>query len=111
MREIRERLLDILEAIENIEKYVVKGREAFKSDELIQTWFVRQLQIIGEAVRSLPQEMRDTAPEIPWTKIVGMRNILTHSYFEIDTELVWDAVSKDVPELKLIIEQLIKKFE
>jgi uncharacterized protein with HEPN domain len=64
MRDDRAKLLDILEAIEHIKKYVAKGRTAFQSDELIQTWFLRHLQIIGEASRSLSAFVKDRHPEI-----------------------------------------------
>jgi len=53
----------------------------FESDELIQNWFVRHLQIIGEAAYALPKELRDQRPEIPWIEIIGMRHILVHDYF------------------------------
>ncbi len=88
MRAPRERLEDILEAIDRIGRYAARGRDAFERDELIQNWFVRHLQIIGEAARALPQEARDAAPEIPWPQIIGMRHILVHDYFSIDTETV-----------------------
>ena len=73
MRDPRERLRDVLEAIERIERYAARGRDAFEGDELLQSWFVRHLQIIGEAVRTLPADVRDRAPDVPWSKIVGMR--------------------------------------
>jgi len=111
VRDNRERLLDVLEAIANIERYSVKGKEAFQSDELIQNWFYRQFEIIGEAIRTLPPEIRDLAPDIPWMKIIGMRNILAHGYFDIDAEVVWDAVLNDVPELKAKVEYLLKVLE
>lgn len=100
-----------MDAIDNIERYALKGREAFEADELIQNWFLRQLQIIGEAVRGLPQEVCDLAPEIPWVKIIGMRNILVHGYFDIDTDVVWDAVVNDIPAIKPAIHSLLKKLE
>jgi uncharacterized protein with HEPN domain len=71
-------MLDIQEAIAHIEKYTVRGRAAFDQDELIQTWVIHHLQIIGEASRGISQSFRDQYPTIPWTKIVGMRNILVH---------------------------------
>ena len=71
MRDPKERLRDILEAIANIDRYSVRGRQAFESDELIQNWFVRHLQIIGEAVRALPQELRDREPDVPWARMYG----------------------------------------
>lgn len=100
MREMRERLLDILEAIERIEKYTIRGRNAFEQDELIQTWIVHHLQIIGEAARALPDNIRDKYPDIPWSKIVGMRNILVHNYFGIDVDIVWAVIVNDLPDLK-----------
>jgi uncharacterized protein with HEPN domain len=73
MRDDRERLKDILEAMERIETYSAKGRAAFEQDELIQVWFLRYLQIIGEASRALSSNIRETHPEVPWAKIIGMR--------------------------------------
>ena len=100
MRDPRERLQDILDAIAHIERYATRGREAFETDELLQNWFVRHLQIIGEAARLLPEEVRALAPDIPWSEIIGMRHILVHNYFGIDTQVVWDAVERDLPNLK-----------
>jgi uncharacterized protein with HEPN domain len=100
MRNDRERLLDVLEAVERIDRYARKGRETFERDELVQTWFVHNLQIIGESCRAISPELRDAHPEIPWSKIIGMRNILVHDYFGIDTDVVWEAVQRDVPRLE-----------
>lgn len=111
MRNPAERLHDILEAIAAIERYLGRGQAAFEQDELLQSWFVRHLQIIGEAARSLPQSVRDAAPDVPWTKMIGMRNILVHGYFHIDTTVVWQTVTKDLPALKPAIEQLLQRLE
>lgn len=108
MRDPRERLRDILEAIAAIERYRDRDRQTFERDELLQTWFLRHLQIIGEATRALPEDVRALAPEIPWPKIIGMRNILVHGYFEIDTEIVWEAATRDVPALKPAVERLLR---
>lgn len=78
---------------------------------MLQNWFLRHLQIIGEATRALPEEVRMLAPEIPWSNIVGMRNILVHGYFDIDTEIVWQAATRDVPEIKPAVERLLKTLE
>lgn len=110
MRDPRERLRDILEAIGHIERYAARGREAFQNNELIPNWFVRHLQIIGEAVRALPQEIRDRVPDIPWDEIVGMRHILVHDYFAVDTEVVWGVVERDLTELKRKIERLLTEL-
>jgi uncharacterized protein with HEPN domain len=111
VRDPLQRLQDILDAIENIERYARRGREAFENDELIQHWCVRHLQIIGEAVRALPSEVRQSAPDIPWSKITGMRHILVHDSFAIDVDVVWDAVQGDLPKLKEQIEALLKRLE
>jgi uncharacterized protein with HEPN domain len=108
VRDHRERLLDILEAIERTEKYAEQGRAAFARDELVQVWILHHLQIIGEASRALAPELREEFPEIPWTEIIGMRNILVHHYFEIDTDLVWSVVEKDLPALKKHIQSVLE---
>ena len=104
MREDRERLLDILEAIERIEKYAARGRSVFDEDELIQTWVLHHLQIIGEAVRALSPETTSNADEIEWSRIVGMRNILVHNYFSIDTDIVWAVIENDLAAVKATIQ-------
>lgn len=100
MRDSRERVLDILEAIERIEKYGHGGREEFEQNELVQVWILHHLQIIGEAVNTLRPELQESHPEIPWASIVGMRNVLVHQYFEIDTEIIWSVVENELPKLK-----------
>jgi len=110
VRDARERLRDILDAIGHIERYATRGREAFEADELLQNWFVRHLQIISEAARLLPEEVRASAPDIPWSEIIGMRHILVHHYFGIDTQVVWDAVERDLPSLKEKITTLLQQF-
>ncbi len=84
MRDNVEKLRDIVEAIERIERYAVLGKENFEQNELVQSWLVQNLQIIGEASRSLSADFRENHSEIAWAQIIGMRNILVHNYFEID---------------------------
>ncbi len=107
MRRDRERLLDIQEAIQRIERYAEQGRGAFDRSELVQNWFLRHLQIIGEAARALSSDLRDGHPEVPWSKILGMRNILVHDYFAIDKDIVWSVVEQDLPGLKRQIEAIL----
>jgi uncharacterized protein with HEPN domain len=111
VRDPRERLEDILEAIGHIGRYAARGQEAFEADELIQSWFVRHLQIIGEAARAIPEEIRSKMPDIPWSKVIGMRHILVHDYFGIDTEVVWDAVQRDLPSLQEKITSLLQHLD
>jgi uncharacterized protein with HEPN domain len=109
MRDDRERLLDIQEAIDNIKKYAVRGRQAFGEDELVQSWVIRQLQILGEAATKISDDFQDRYPDMPWHKIIGMRNILVHDYFGIDVNIIWSIVEKDMPVLERQIKELLKE--
>ena len=100
MRIIEERFLDMLEAIQRIEKYAGRGRQAFVADELIQTYIVHNLQILGEAAAKIPTEQQREYPDLPWPKMVGMRNVLVHNYFNIDLDIVWQVVESELPALK-----------
>jgi uncharacterized protein with HEPN domain len=111
MRDAKERLRDILDAIAAIGRYRDRDKAAFERDELLQVWFLRHLQIIGEAARALPEDIRALAPQISWSEIIGMRNILVHGYFDIDTDIVWGAATRDVPALKPAVEQLLNALE
>jgi len=73
LRDPKERLLDILAAISAIERYRDRDRADFERDELLQSWFLRHLQIIGEASRGLPEDVRVLAPEIPWSWVSAVR--------------------------------------
>ena len=111
MRSERERLLDILEAIERIEKYAAEGKGAFQADELIQNWMVNHITVIGEACHSLSDDFQARYTNVPWADIIGMRNILVHHYFGIDEDAVWSVVEKDIPELKFNIETILKSLK
>jgi len=109
MRNDYQRVLDIQEGIERIEKYTAGGRIEFDRSELVQTWVLHHLQIIGEAARALSADCKARQPDVPWEKINGMRNILVHHYFGIDTEIVWAVVEKELPQLKAGIAQMIER--
>ena len=111
MRNEQERLLDIIEAIERIEKYAARGKTAFLQDELIQNWMVSQIATIGEACRALPEDFQACHTNVPWADIIAMRNILIHHYFGIDQEAVWTVVERDIPELKMNIQSILADLE
>ncbi len=100
MRDDREYLRDMLEAIERIEQQTQQGRQAFVCDPLVQVWVVHYLQIVGEAARRVSSAVQDRHAEVPWSQIVGMRHILVHDYFAIDADVVWQVVEHDLPSLK-----------
>ncbi len=109
MRDDRERLLDIDEAIGRIERETGGGRAAFEHDELLQVWVVHHLEIVGEACRGLSPEFRERHADYDWSQPVGMRNVLSHHYFEIDLDAVWSAVEEDLPELKRVVEGALEE--
>lgn len=107
MRDDRERLRDILEAIEQIQKYAVQGKDKFLEDELIQTWIVHHLMIIGEAASKMSQETREKYPDIPWVGTIDVRNIITHEYFRVDLNIIWIIIKNNLPDLKKQIEEIL----
>lgn len=108
MRDDRERLLDIEEAIERIERHAGISRAGFDRDELVQTWMVHALQTIGEAARKLSPELQARYRDVPWSEIIGMRTILVHHYFEVDPDAVWQAVTVSVPALKPQVRHILE---
>jgi uncharacterized protein with HEPN domain len=109
MRDDQARLEDILDAIEKIERYSGIRHEQFAHDELIQTWMVHHLQIIGEAVTQLSEEFRAQHPDLPWRAIAAMRNAIVHAYFRVDLDEVWSAVQNDLPGLKAHLEKVLRQ--
>ena len=108
MRDDRERLLDIQDAIDSIKKYTVRGKNVFEEDELIQNWVIRHLQILGEAAAKISDDFKERHSDMPWHKIIGMRNILVHDYFDIDIDVVWQIVEKDMHSLEHEIKRMLK---
>ncbi len=100
-RDHRLYLEDILAAIENIEKYTVDmSLESFRSDTKTQDAVVRNLEIIGEAVKRIPDSVRHKYPDVEWRPAAAMRDFLIHEYPEIDVEAVWDTIKSDLPSFK-----------
>lgn len=104
-------VVDILESIGLIEKYT-KGAtdKKFLDDDALQDAVIRRLEIIGEATKNIPLEIKQENPKIPWEQMAGMRNVLSHEYFGITMKRIWDATQKDLPKLKRQIEKLLEKF-
>lgn len=101
------RLRHVLEAVAKIEHYTAGGREAFFADAMIQDAVIRNLEIIGEAVRNLSAELRRRNPEVPWRSITALRNVLIHEYFGVDLEIVWRLVTRRLPTLKHHVTSLL----
>ncbi len=108
-RDIRVYLLDILERCERITRYVEGlDQERWSQDVRTQDAVLRNLEVIGEAVKRLPADLRRQAPEIPWQDIAGLRDILIHEYEGVDLAIVWDIAVNEVPALHQAVSGLLK---
>jgi len=108
MQRDREYLLDILEAAKLALEYVGdKTREEFFGDLQCQDAVIRRLEIIGEAARRISEETQAAHPDLPWSDMVGMRNIMIHEYDDVDLVIVWETVNNDLPPLIDALERIL----
>ena len=102
----------ILESIDLIEKYT-EGvtEEIFLNSPQVHDAVIRRIEIIGEAIKNIPSEIKDAHSDIPWRAISGMRDILVHEYFGIDLKLTWRVVLQKIPDLKARISKIRRKIK
>lgn len=100
-------LRHILGAIDDIAQFTAEGQAIFMADRKTQSAVVRQLEIIGEAVKKLGGETTARAPAVPWRLIAGTRDRLIHAYFSVNLDAVWAMVEQDLPALRRNVEHLL----
>ena len=112
-RTVRLFLEDINEFILLIEKYI-EGLDykKFSENQMVIDAVLRNLELIGEASKIIPEEIKSKYSNLPWPEMIGLRNIAAHGYFKIDLEIIWDIITKDIPEAKKqLIKMLKEKFQ
>jgi uncharacterized protein with HEPN domain len=104
-------LIHIVESAEFVASYI-EGRdsEAFAADQQLQDAVIRRIEIMGEAVKNLSQDVRDAHPEVPWRRIAGMRDKVIHDYTGVDVDLVWTVASELMPQLRDDVRTILDGF-
>lgn len=111
-RDFTDYLQDILDAINNIEEFVDDmSFEQFVKDKKTLHAVVRNIEIIGEASKNIPDSVKAKHKELPWKKMTGMRDKLIHGYFGVDVETLWKAVKENIPPLKKSVQKMLKDQE
>ena len=109
--EDKTRLQHIYDAILEIEKYIKDSSlDEFQSNSMMQFASAKQLEIIGEAANHLSEHFKKLYKGIQWKEIIGLRNILIHEYFGIDTKIIWDVIKVDLPEVKSRIKDMLNQI-
>ncbi len=105
-------LLDILEYAELIENSTKNiSKDKFIKNKDITDATIRRLEVIGEAVKNIPNNFRNQYPDIPWSKVAGLRDIIIHAYFKVDLDLTWEIIKDDLPKLKRNIQKILSSMK
>ena len=103
------RLLDMAGALRAIERFIGGvDVQTFRANLLVRSAVERQLEVISEASRHVPSEMKARHPDIPWRKLADLGNILRHAYHRVDPLIVWNIVRDDLPSLKRVVHAMIR---
>lgn len=103
-------LEDMLQSMERIEEYLGDlDFRKFKMNYLVVDAIIRNFEIIGEASKNIPNDIQENYPEIPWKKMYGLRNLITHEYFGIDYEMIWEIAKNNLPQNRTDLSKIIDK--
>jgi uncharacterized protein with HEPN domain len=111
VKEERVYLLHIRDAVERALSYTAQGKLAFFADPRTQDAVIRNLEVVGEAVKNLSEGLKARDSTVPWKRTAGMRDRVIHEYFEVNLQLVWDAVEQELPRLKREIEAILQESD
>ena len=99
----------ILSAVAEIESFTTAGQVGFMADRKTQSAVIRQLEIVGEAVKNLSKDLTDIETSVPWRQIAGTRDRLIHAYFNVDLDAVWSMIEQDLPELRASVQRMVRR--
>jgi uncharacterized protein with HEPN domain len=106
-RELSDYLADILNAMVEVDEFIKDMTfDTFEEDRKTINAVIRSLEVLGEATKHIPATFRDKHPDIPWSKMAGMRDVLIHNYMGVDLMTVWKAAKERLPEIRLMVEKL-----
>ena len=107
-RSARERLNDIAESIDKVDRFLAgKTFDIFKTDALVHDAVVRNLEIVSEASRHVPADVKARATQIPWREIADFGNVLRHGYEGVNDRIIWDTIGRDLPVLRAAVQGIL----
>ena len=110
MKDSRLYLIHIRDCLARIKSYTANGKDSFYDQIVIQDAVMRNLEVMCESIKKIPDEWKSLEPDIPWHIIVGFRNKLAHNYFDSDLDVAWDIVENYLPDLEISVEKISARF-
>lgn len=111
MKDERIPLRHMLDCMDTVIEYCRDGRDAFLADRRTVDAVVRNFEVLGEAAKRIPEKVRNRAPDIPWRRIAGFRDVLIHQYEVVDPAEIWAVVERDLPDLRKALLDLLENVE
>ncbi len=109
-REVDDYLDDLLTAITEVGDFLIGlDYDGFATDRKTVNAVIRSLEVLGEATKQIPAAFRNQYPDIPWTKMAGLRDVLIHNYMGVDLKTVWKVATERLPEIKTLIAALVEE--